>query len=92
MHYEEDLDADSDEYVAKVEYEQPKAPLESAPAWRRLISHTLLPHEVISLIEEIFTNKEEVQTICDLLGSDAQIFINTIHEVRFEFLPSRDTI
>jgi hypothetical protein len=62
-----------------------------APAWKRLISNTLLPHETISLIEEIFTNKEEVNTICDLLGDDAQTFINMIHEVRPVFLTSGNT-
>ena len=63
-----------------------------APAWKRLIGRALPPREVISLIEEIFTNKEEVKMICDLLGDDAQTFINTIHEVRLPSFPSRSTI
>lgn len=54
----------------------------STPAWKRLISYTLLPHEIISLIETIFTSKDEVKAICDLRGDDAQTFINVIHEVR----------
>ena len=59
-----------------------------APAWKRLISHSLLPHEVISLIDAAFTSKEEVKVINGLRGDDAQTFINTIHEVRFRsFLP-----
>jgi hypothetical protein len=71
----------------------PSVPVDSdVPAWKRLIIHTLLPHETISLIEEIFTSKDEVDMICDLLGDDAQTFINTIHEVRTVFIPSRTTI
>jgi hypothetical protein len=58
----------------------PSTPVNSdAPAWTRLINHT---HEAISLIEEIFTNKDEVNMVCDLSGGDAQIFINTKHNVR----------
>jgi hypothetical protein len=62
------------------------------PAWKRLISRTLLPLEVISLIEAIFTNKDEVKAICDLGGDDAQTFINTIHEVRKLTFSSRGII
>ena len=52
-----------------------------APACRRLISHAP-PHEVISLIETIFTSREEVKTIGYLRGDDAQTFIDVTHEVR----------
>ena len=62
------------------------------PAWKRLISRSLLPFEVISLIEAVFTSKDEVKMICDLRGDDAQTFINTIHEVRIVFFPSGGTI
>lgn len=63
--------------------QDPSIPVGSdAPAWKRLINPTLFPHEVISLIEEIFTGgKDKVDMICDLLGDDAQTFINVIHEV-----------
>lgn len=60
-------------------------------AWKRLISHASLPNEVISLIGEIFTSKDEIKMICDLRGDDAQTFINVIHEVCFAFFPSRNT-
>lgn len=62
------------------------------PAWKRLISDTLLPQELISLIEEIFVNKDEVKAISGLLGDDAQVFINTIHKVCPLFFLSRGTI
>ena len=62
-----------------------------APAWKRLISLTLLPHEIISLIEVIFASRDEVQAICVLHGDDAQTFIDVIHGVCFLFLPSSDT-
>ena len=62
------------------------------PAWERLIRHTLLPHEIISLIEAIFTSKEEVKMLSDLRGDDAQTFINVIHEVSFVPLPSKIAI
>ena len=63
-----------------------------APAWERLISHTLLPREIIPLIETIFTSEDEVKMILDLGGHSAQAFVNAIHEVCFAFFPSRGTI
>ena len=51
------------------------------PAWKRLIRYALLPHDVISLIETIFTNEDEVKMIFDLHADDAQPFINAIHKV-----------
>jgi hypothetical protein len=59
-----------------------------SPAWKRLIGCAFLPHEVIALIEAVFTSKDEVKMICDLRGDDAQIFINKIHEVCSLFLPN----
>ena len=58
------------------------------PAWKRLTSRSLPPPEVISLIKAIFTNRDEVEVICDLRGDDAQSFIDAIHKVRFVFFPS----
>ena len=59
------------------------------PAWKRLISHALLPHEVISLIGAIFTSRDEVKVICGLHGDDAQTFINVLREVCFVCFLSR---
>ena len=63
-----------------------------APAWKRLIRHALLPHEVISLINIIFTNEDEVKMIFDLRADDAQPFINAIHKVYFTFSLCRGII
>jgi len=61
----------------------PSTPVDfDAPACKRLISRTLLPHEMISLIETIFASKDEVKMIRGLRGIDAQTFIDVIHEVR----------
>jgi hypothetical protein len=51
------------------------------PAWKRLISHTLVTHERISLITTIFSDDNQVEMVRDLSGDDAQTFINTIDEV-----------
>lgn len=60
-----------------------------APAWKRLISPTLFPHEVIPTIEAIFTSEDEVKMIFGLRADDAQSFVDAIHGVRFVFLLSR---
>jgi hypothetical protein len=57
-----------------------------APACKRLTSRTFLPHEVISLIEAIFTSQDEVNAIGYLRGDDAQTFIDVIHKVRTHIL------
>ena len=59
----------------------------SAPAYKRLISHIPPPHQVISLIQAIFTSKDEVNAIGHLRGENAQTFIDVIHEVRL-YAPS----
>lgn len=53
-----------------------------APACKRLISQSFLPHEVIPLIGTIFTSQNEVKMIGYLRGGDAQTFIDVIHKVR----------
>ena len=50
-------------------------------ACRRLISHSFSPHELPSLIEEIFTSKDEVKMIGSLGKDAAQSFIDVIHKV-----------
>ena len=62
------------------------------PAWKRLISHALLPHEIVPLIETIIMNKHEVREVCGLRGDDAQIFINVIHEVYLHSFPPRHNL
>ena len=50
-------------------------------ACRRLISHAFSPHETISLIEDIFRRKDEVNMIGSLDRDSAQIFIDVVHKV-----------
>jgi len=57
-------------------------------ACRRLISHTFSPHEIVSLIQVIFTSKAEINIIRDLRGDDAQTFIDVVHGVRPHFFLS----
>ena len=53
------------------------------PAWKHLISRSFPSHEVISLIQEIFVNEEEIGALDHLRGDDTQAFIDVAHEVRF---------
>ena len=58
-------------------------PVPGTSAWKHLISRTFPSHEVVSLVEGIFEDEEEVRALNDLRGDDAQTFIDVIHEVRF---------
>jgi hypothetical protein len=51
------------------------------PAWKRLISHALDPHERLSLIMAIFSDCDQVEMVTNLFGDDAQNFINAIDVV-----------
>ena len=63
----------------------------SIPTWKRLCSYDFPSHEVISLVEAIFTNRDEVKVVCGLRGRDAQTVIDVIHKVCFAVLPPRVT-
>ncbi|KAF9779225.1 kinase-like domain-containing protein [Thelephora terrestris] len=66
------------------------APGLNAPALGRLISRTFPPHEVISVINEIFTSVDEVKMLRNLCGDIAQTFINVVHEaLDLQDLPQR---
>lgn len=61
------------------------------PAWKRLINPTLTPHERISLIMAIFSDQKEVEMVRRLCGDDAQVFIDSVDEVRHHVvLPRKD--
>lgn len=49
---------------------------------RHLISHTFSSHEIIPLIEVIFTSEAEIDVVRDLRGDEAQTFIDVVHGVR----------
>jgi len=51
------------------------------PAWKRIASRAFLSHEVVPLIEATLMSQDEVKTIGNLCGDDAQNFIDVIHEV-----------
>ena len=53
-----------------------------ASACRRLIGRDFSPHELIPLIEEIFTRKQEVMIFAWFGRDAAQTFIDVVHEVR----------
>ena len=53
-----------------------------APACKRLISRSLSPQQIVSLIGAIFTSKDEVAMIRDLDGDDSQAFVDVVYEVR----------
>lgn len=57
------------------------------PACARLISRSFSPQQVISLIEAIFTSKEEVAMVRDLRRDDAQTFVDVVNEVRSTSYP-----
>jgi len=52
------------------------------PAFKRLIEHAFVLCELPSLIESIFSNKDESDMVSSLHGDDVQTFIDVIDEVR----------
>ena len=53
----------------------------NAPAWKQLISNTLTVDEHVALIATIFSDANEVKTVENLSGHDAQAFINIVDRV-----------
>ena len=51
------------------------------PAWKRLIDHLLAPDEQISLITDIFSDRDETEIVKHLRGEDAQSFVDLIDQV-----------
>ncbi|KAF9642512.1 kinase-like protein [Thelephora ganbajun] len=49
--------------------------------WGRLISHTLVTHERISLIETVFSDRNQVEMFEHLSGDNAQTLIDMLDEV-----------
>ena len=62
------------------------------PACTRLISRSFSPQQIISLIEAIFTSKDEVAMVRDLRGDDVQTFVDVVNEVRSISYPFRGTV
>ena len=52
-----------------------------APVWKQLIDRPLTTDERASLIADLFSNRDEIENLKILSGSDAQSFIDVIDEV-----------
>ena len=63
------------------------------PVWKRLIDHLLSTNERISLITTIFLDHNQIETVEQLYGENAQTFVDTIDEVsRHTMSCSRDKL
>ena len=51
------------------------------PAWKSLIDHPLTSEERITLIADIFSDRDEAEAVKRLHGDDAQSFVDIIDEV-----------
>ena len=54
-----------------------------APVWKHLIDRPFTTDERISLIADLFSDRDEIEALKDLSGSDAQSFIDMVDEVPF---------
>ena len=52
------------------------------PAFQRLISRSFNPDELPSLVETVFSSREQAEVIRSLIKDDAQTFIDVTDEVR----------
>jgi len=62
------------------------------PACKRLISHAFSPREVVSLVEAVLANNDEVKMVREFRGDAAQAFVDVVHGVRLHFLHSLGTV
>ena len=51
------------------------------PAWKRAVELPLASHEQISLITDIFSDRDEIEAVKRLYGDDAQTFVDVIDKV-----------
>ena len=59
------------------------------PAWRRLIYHSLAESERVSLIKDLFSDRDEIEAIKHLSRDDAQSFVDVLDEVFHHSYPRR---
>ena len=59
------------------------------PAWKRLIDRPLAKDERILLIADIFSDRDETESVKDLSGDNAQSFIDVADEVLLRSHPRR---
>ena len=60
-------------------------------ALKRLIERAFVLSELPLLIEAIFSNEDESDTVSSLRGDDAQTFIDVIDEVLLTLFPHHET-
>jgi hypothetical protein len=63
-------------------FAKPLSTRSGIPKWKCLIDRPLTPNERISLINEIFSDRNEIEVVRNLRGRNAQSFVNALHEVR----------
>ena len=51
------------------------------PAWKRAVELPLASDEQISLITDIFSDRDEIEVVKRLYGDDAQTFVDVIDKV-----------
>ena len=51
------------------------------PAWKRVVDLPLASDEQISLIADIFTDRDETEVVKCLYGDDAQSFVDVLDKV-----------
>ena len=51
------------------------------PAWKRAVELPLASDEQISLITDIFSDRDEIEAVKRLYGDDAQTFVDVIDKV-----------
>jgi len=63
----------------------------NSPAWKQLITRTLTVDERISLMNTIFSDRDQIEIVGGLSGDDAQRFIDTADKVHPHVLsPQKD--
>ena len=60
-----------------------------APAWERLVCRPLPKNECISLITDLFSDRDEVEAIKRLSRANAQSFVDVLDEVFPRSYPRR---
>ena len=60
-------------------------------AWKRLIDHPLSTAERVSLITEIFSDRDRTEAVRRLSEEDAQSFIDVVDEVPSDSFTSEDS-
>ena len=55
----------------------------NVPLWKHLIDRPLTTDEHVSLVADLFSDRDEVEALKGLSGGDAQLFIDVVDKVSF---------